>query len=62
MTIPETRHKNNLPFWKLDDKTGERSGFFVDLTEELFKEINETYVYVSDPAYDTYGGLGNDIS
>ena len=58
ISIPEARTSHNLPFWNVDSTTGRKSGYFIDFIEALFKEIDENYQFVTDPSYNTYGGLG----
>ena len=58
VTIPESVTRHNLPFWDIDDSTGERIGFFIDVTEALFKAMNQSFTYVTNASSISYSELG----
>ena len=61
VTIPESVTRHNLPFWDIDDSTGERIGFFIDVTEALFKAMNQSFTYVTNASSISYSELGHVI-
>ena len=51
--------KNTPPLWSKDNETGEVSGFFIDILEELFNvvELNYTISFTTNPSYRKLGKI-----
>ena len=57
--IPMNNDIGNAPFWMRNNQTGQLSGFFVDLLQELFRSMELNFTLENKINYEpTYDNLG----
>ena len=56
--MPDSYNPSFLPYWNRDIDTGEITGYFVDLLEELSRSVGFNYTLEDSSEYATYDSLG----
>ena len=56
--MPDSCNPSYLPYWKRNSDTGEITGYFVDLLEELSRSVGFNYTLEDSSEFVTYDSLG----
>ena len=56
--MPDSYNPSFLPYWKRNSVTGEMTGYFVDLLEELSRSVGFNYTLEDSSNFTTYDALG----
>ena len=58
VVMPDSYNPSFLPYWNRDIETGEITGYFVDLLEELSRSVGFNYTLEDSSNFTTYDALG----
>ena len=58
VVMPDNCNPSYLPFWKRNIDTGEITGYFVDLLEELSRSVGFNYTLEDSSNFKSYDSLG----
>ena len=58
VVMPDSYNPSFLPYWKRNIDTGEITGYFVDLLEELSRSVGFNYTLEDSSNFKSYESLG----